>query len=322
MSWLSRAIVAGWLCVAAVAGLPLVGAEPLDAVLVQFAVHPADFASIERFRARVDATTSRAVDHYGADLVVFPEYTTAIAAFSTFITAAGPEIPADLPGHVLRSALEAGRGEVPPASAMEPFHNLVADSARDTAVRLRSLWAAVARRYEVWIIAGTALVPGDAGGVRNRAWVFAPDGTLAYRQDKVFLTEYEQVVLGLDPGTVTRARAFRINGVDLGLTICRDSYFDVWERRFGQVDAWIDIRANGEPWSQSVRRRFDTALPERVAETAVPQGVSASLTGRLFGLLWQGPAFVVDPAGNRVRQAPHPDGNYLLPVTLGESAGE
>lgn len=178
------------------------------------------------------------------------------------------------------------------------------------------MWSAVAAEHGVWIIAGSGFVPAADEGVYNRVWVFDRSGEIVYHQDKVFLTVFEREKLGVVPGSVSDAETFEVDGIELAVTICRDSYFEDWERGFNDADAWIDIRANGEEYSPAVRRRFDTALPERIARSDVPLGLSTSLNGRFLDYLWQGPAFVVDDDGKRVAQSPTIDGDYLMRVEV------
>ena len=294
--------------------LPLHAADPLDVVLVQYRVDPGDYASLPAFQRRVEAVVDRAVERFDPDLVVFPEYVSVFAMFSGMIDDDGTLEPARIPEGVARAAFGVADGELPPVTPA--VHEFVRTLSRQYADRLRGIWSSVAAESGVWILAGSAFVPGDDGEVHNRVWVFDGQGNLAYRQDKVFLTDYERRVLGLDPGSLGTARPVSIGGRQLSITVCRDSFFDVWEDRFAAVDAWIDVRANGEVWDTAVRRRFDEALPERVADTPVELGMSTALNGRFFDLLWQGPAFVVDGDGDRVRQSPTVDGDYLMEVTV------
>jgi predicted amidohydrolase len=287
-------------------------ATPLDVALVQYQVRPQDYHDLSRFEERVDAFVDSAVEG-GADLVVFPEYINVFALFHHLISEHGRIDLSAVPNGV-SSALSGGGAETAVAAA-EVRSFLWDYSVAETAV-IRTLWSRVARRHEVWILAGSSFVARSGGELTNQGWLFDPQGRLAYRQNKVFLTPFERNVLGLSPGTVESAQVVSVAGYEIGLTICRDSYFEDWEQPFAAVDLWVDIRANGEPWTPEVRRRFDTALPERVEQTAVEHGVSTSLTGEFAGLLWQGPAFVVNDEGRRVREAPTHRGDHLLLVDI------
>jgi predicted amidohydrolase len=181
----------------------------------------------------------------------------------------------------------------------------------------------MAQRYDTAIVAGTAFVKartgkghGEGAQLRNRALVFGPEGSLLYRQDKVYLTRFERRHFGLSAGSLGAATGFRLEGLRFGLTICRDSFFGAWEERFADADVWMEIRANGEAYSPEVRERFRTALAERVRRSPAHRGLSTSLTGELLDLLWQGPAYTVDAHGRRVQESPKPTGKHLMVVEL------
>lgn len=292
---------------------PALPADEVTTVLVQFAVDPVDYRSLTAFRFRVETLIREAKEQYDADLVVFPEYVSTFALFTHLIDNAGRIKPELLPPE-LRAVLADPHSD---DHDFEEMHAFVAEAAQRFGEQIISLWRRIARQHDVWILAGSGFVPADGNeGVHNRVWVIDSEGEIAYEQDKVFLTPYEREILGVVPGTVDEAQPFAVNGVELSVTICRDSFFEEWEDPFGAVDAWIDVRANGEIWDESVRRRFDTALPERIAQTDVDLGLSTSLNGRFLDLLWQGPAFVVGPDGTRVRQSPVVDSDYLMVVEL------
>ena len=290
--------------------------EPLETVLVQYAVDPVDYATIERFHEQIDRIVAEAVADSHPDLIVFPEYTSVFALFSEFITPRGQVQLEKIPPEVL-TLLDS---EKEPASTDEA-HHFIRHQAERYAEEILEMWAAVAAEHDVWILAGSGFVPAAQGGVHNRVWVFNRFGELTYYQDKVFLTAFERENLGVVSGSVSDAEVFEVEGMNLAVTICRDSYFDAWEREFSEADAWIDVRANGEAYSAAVRRRFNTALPERVAETAVPLGLSTSLNGRFLQLFWQGPAFVVNADGRRIAESPTVDGNYVMEVEVPDPSG-
>ena len=239
--------------------------DALVVALVQFAVEEGEFGSHARFRRELNRLLRVAVVEHGAEFVVFPEYINVFALLDNYSEqiVRAEEID-DLETIIGRA------GGVP---------QLVRQEVRADTTEIKAIWSDLAHAYGVWVLAGTAFVDDGDGALRNQAWLFAPNGTLSYRQDKVFLTPFEQRELELAGGIISRAQPFEIDGVSFGLSICRDSYFDEWEAPYADVDVWLDIRANGEIWNEAVRRRFDTAMPERVAETAVDGGLSTSLNG-------------------------------------------
>lgn len=282
------------------------GDDPAEFVVatVQFAVSEELYTEPGAFRHAVEQLIAEAVREHDADLVVFPEY---INVFLLARDLVAPLKRADSMEEAI-SELAKARPE------LSGLPELLERTVTGVATEALGMWQAIAAAYDVAIVPGTFFV-AEGSELRNRLLVLDDDGRVVYRQDKVFLTEEEEELLGLSPGRVPEARTIEIEGVELGLTICRDSYFDAWEPVLGKSDIWIDLRANGEPYSREVRERFDGALPERVEETSAQGGVSATLTGAFLDLLWEGPAFVVDSEGRRIGESPAPRGSSLVILT-------
>ena len=136
---------------------------------------------------------------------------------------------------------------------------------------LRELFGGLARRHGVAIGAGTWFAPAQANGravLVDRAVIFDSSGAQLYTQDKVFLTPFEEGILGLRPGRLSDARPFLLKGRRLALTICRDTYSEEWDGRLAGAELWVDLKANGEPFTQAVRGE----LPARPARTPVRDG--------------------------------------------------
>ncbi len=279
----------------------------LRIALVQVAVRESVYADRTAFTERLRAVLETAVVVGDAEFIVFPEYVNVFALLDEY----APEIRrSDTLEQVITDA-----------GLRLPTPTILRREVRKETVAIRRIWERLAREYRVWILAGTAFVEARDSTVRNRSWLFSPAGTLVHHVDKAFLTPFENG-LRLTPGAVPSGAPFEIDGVTFGVTICRDSYFDVWEERYREVDVWLDIRANGEEWNETVRRRFDGALPERVAQTPVGLGLSTSLNGEFLELFWEGPAFLVDDDGRRVYQSPEIDGHriVIVPVVPGGPA--
>ena len=312
---------------------PVGAGETADGVLelaaVQFAVDERTYADMKAFEKRVRRLVESAADA-GAELVVFPEYINVFLLFSEYDGVIRDSDTVEEAMH--RIAEQEG---LPAASLPRLLTREIAEGVSG----IQRLWARLAREEQVTIVAGSAFVQAASepersgtssasdsshggagaatgGSIRNRALVFGPDGELIARQDKRYLTPFEMEEAGMGRGRITEADTFRVDGFDVALTICRDSYFSAWEQRFAHADLWLDIRANGEPYGPQVRERFEGALPERVARTPVPAGVSTSLTGSFLDFLWQGPAFVVDAEGRRVAESPSPRGTEVLLVSV------
>ena len=269
----------------------------LRVAAVQLQVGEGDIESLEAFRRHMRRAAHGAAAR-GADLVVFPEYTGALAALVPYAWAIAG---ADTASEALARIAE-----------REPWIDSVREVFLGTsgfAFRaMCEVFGEIAATYGVHVVAGTyfARVTDGSGraALANRALVFGPDGELTYAQDKVFLTDFEDA-LGMVPGSLDAAHLLDVDGLRVALTICRDTFFDVWERRFPGADLWIDIKGNGEPFTPEVERSFARALPERLGASGVPAGLTVCLTGELLEFVWEGPSSVeaLDGEGRAVSVA-------------------
>lgn len=276
-------------CVLAPELWPAPTADSTRIALVQYRVSPADYRSEAAFAARVGDLTAQAAAR-GAEIVVFPEY------LNVFLAAVplGPELAeaGSLPDILALLKQHYGR----PVGLPE-YLRLQSDNTRDIMDRV---WGRLARRHGVWIIAGSSFIaepsPGTEAQLFNRAFVYNPAGRLAYTQDKVYLTPFEKKAVGLSAGDPSAARSFEAAGLTCVLTLCRDTFFEVWHRPFAQADIWFDLKANGVEFDQQARQTFTAALPERIVDTGVPYGATVCLTGRFFDLFWEGESSLVAPS--------------------------
>lgn len=85
-----------------------------------------------------------------------------------------------------------------------------------------ALYARLARDTGMRIAAGTFLVASGEGRYRNRADVFAPDGTHVW-QDKLQLTGFEKQAGVIDGGDALKV--FDAGGLRLGVSVCYDIEF-------------------------------------------------------------------------------------------------
>lgn len=278
--------------------------DVLRVAAVQVEVVEETFLDIEEFESHVEKLVAEA-EHRGAELVVFPEYINVFLLFESYA-------PLIRRATSMDDALRELSAMVDGAPTTETLQALLRRHAPSVERIVRRMWSDLAREYGVAIVAGTYFAPAAEERIRNRAIVFDEDGSLLYAQDKVFLTAFEADVLGLAEGDLHAAETFEIDGFEIGLTICRDSFFSDWEPELGGADLWLELRANGELYTEEVRRRFEGALPERVGATSAAAGVSASLTGSLLDLVWEGPSYAVDGLGRRVGASDEVRGSGLL----------
>lgn len=148
---------------------------------------PADFAA---FAEKQAALLAQAAGD-GARLAVLPEYLSLELA-ATF----GLPVLADL--HASLAAIQRLHGDY------------------------LGLFANLARRFGLHVIAGSFLLAVGEGRYRNRGYWFAPDGRHGW-QDKLQLTGFEKGTGVIEGGDALKV--FDADGVRAGISICYDSEF-------------------------------------------------------------------------------------------------
>jgi predicted amidohydrolase len=165
--------------------------------LLQWKVGPG--AGLAGWAARLEREVAAAAGQ-GAQLLVLPEY-------APLELAAGTR--PDLDGE-LRAACDQAEATV--------------EVARD-----------VARRHQVWLLAGT--LPFRAGNaIRNRAPFIAPDGQVAF-QDKHVMTRFEAEEWGISAGAPPSV--FDTPWGRIGISVCFDLEFPSLVRAQVEAGAWL-----------------------------------------------------------------------------------
>lgn len=162
--------------------------------------------SFEAFAAKQAEWLAEAAAQ-GAQLAVLPEYLS-LELGASFPVAVSAELRASL------SAIQALR---------EPW--------------LR-LFAALARAHRMHVLAGSFLLDAGEGRYRNRADLFAPDGSHRW-QDKLQLTGFEKLAGCIEPGEALKA--FDLGGLRLGVAVCYDVEFPLTVR--AQCEAGVRVLA-------------------------------------------------------------------------------
>jgi len=272
------------------------GPPPLRIAAVQLRLTEAMLSSFAAFEERIAALTAAAAVHE-PDLIVFPEYTGVFLALVPYASAWGDD--EDLTVETAFAAIRRREGLAGSLKELFLLNSGLAERA------LGEIFGGLARRWEVPVLAGSYFAcevkPDGRAELRNRAVLFGPEGQRLYSQDKVFLTDFESALLGLEPGRREEARPFVLAGRSLGLTVCRDTYDRGWEEHFRDLDLWIDIKANGVAFDQQERQSFQRALPARIAASGVPLGLTVCLTGEFLELFWEGESSLVRREAEGVR---------------------
>jgi predicted amidohydrolase len=105
-------------------------------------------------------------------------------------------------------------------------------------------FADLARTLGVWVLAGSQFLADADGAAVNRSLVFAPDGNIAARYDKIHMFdvtlpngEVHAESQSYKPGTT--ASLVDVDGVRLGLSICYDMRFPAMYRALARAGAQV-----------------------------------------------------------------------------------
>lgn len=86
----------------------------------------------------------------------------------------------------------------------------------------QQLFLSLAEKYQLYLQPGTVPVKERDGYYRNRAYLFSPNGKIAY-QDKIYLAPFELQIKCLRPGT--ELTLFETEWGKIGIAICYDCEF-------------------------------------------------------------------------------------------------
>jgi predicted amidohydrolase len=301
---------------------------PLRITAVQFQVRREYYSSPAAFTAAADELVRKAIREFDPHLIVFPEYTSAFLSLTDVADQLDESVSVEEGIEILRDS----------GVSIKNLHQFFYEKGGETARLIDAVWGGLAEKYQVYIVGGTYFHAEEKGTVKNsaeaageeaaarsrgslynRLAVYGPGGDRIYEQDKVYLTEFETELLSLEPGKPEQSSGLPIGETRVVFTICRDTFFDDWDIRHRGADVWIDLKANGAEYNGETRKSFARALPVRIAESKVPQGITVCLVGGFLDLFWEGrSSFLRYAPGNPkvVRKSRTWDRGELLHITL------
>lgn len=175
---------------------------PGATIRIAAAQYPIDEpASLDEWRSKIERWVAEGAAT-GAELLVFPEYA-AIEQAAAF----GDAVKGDLAATLAKVAEQAGERV--------------------------ALHAALARRHNVHILAGSGPVLTEAGQYVNAAQLITPDGGIG-EQEKLIMTPFERD-WGISPGGPPRVFETKLGRV--AVAICYDCEFPLLVRAFAEAGA-------------------------------------------------------------------------------------
>jgi len=180
---------------------------------------------------------------------------------------------------------------------------------------IQQMLSDAAREHRVWLVGGTLpLRCGDPDRVLNSNCVFAPDGTLAARYDKIHLFRYDNGRERYDEGVAILAGsepvAIAVDELRVGLSVCYDLRFPELYRALMHppcdllcVPSAFTQTTGAAHWELLLRAR---AVENQCYVIAAAQGGLHENGRRTFGH-----SMVVDPWGDVVGVLPEGEGVVL-----------
>jgi len=189
---------------------------------------------------------------------------------------------------------------------------------------LQQMLSDTAREHGIWLIGGTLPIrTDDPDRVLNANCVYAPDGSLAVRYDKIHLFKYETERDHYDEGRTIRAgdgpTAFQAGALRVGLSVCYDLRFPELYRALMHppcdlisVPAAFTYPTGLAHWELLLRAR---AVENQCYVIAAAQGGQHENGRRTFGH-----SMVVDPWGQVLNVLPEGEGVVLAELDLARIA--
>ena len=186
--------------------------------------------------------------------------------------------------------------------------------------------AALAREHELWVHIGSTPVLADVSGkLANRAFVFAPDGRIAARYDKLHMFDVDlpggetwRESRLYEPGS--RAALAAVGDAVLGLTICYDLRFPALYAALASAGASV-LAVPAAFTAQTGRAHWETLLRARAIECGAWVLAAAQGGRHEDGRETWGRSMVVDPWGEVAAALDHDEPGVLVAdIDLARSA--
>ncbi len=177
-------------------------------------------------------------------------------------------------------------------------------------------WGSAAQELGVWLLLGSGSVPSDSGKVFNRSFMFAPDGKIAARYDKINLfdvtlsgTEQYRESDTFDGGH----KAVLVGGpmdTKIGMTICYDVRFAPLYSALARAGAEI-ITVPAAFTVPTGQAHWETLLRARAIETHCFVIAPAQGGKHEDGRSTYGHSLIIDPWGKVLAKLDHDEPGFI-----------
>ncbi|WP_299260810.1 carbon-nitrogen hydrolase family protein [uncultured Kushneria sp.] len=132
---------------------------------------------------------------------------------------------------------------------------------------------ALAKRFGIYLVPGSAPVRDDDGVYRNRAWLFGPSGLIG-TQDKLIMTRFEREHWGIEGGS--GLQVFDTTLGRLGILICYDNEFPMAARLLAEQGIDLIVSPSCTD-TESGYYRVRTGARARALENQIAVAVSPTV---------------------------------------------
>ena len=173
------------------------------------------------------------------------------------------------------------------------------------------VFSAAARDYDVYLVAGSAVLPPyriqdgvvqwqrgpTHHRVHNTSYLFGPDGLVIGKQDKVRLIELEaEAALNLNPGRLEDIQVFDTPIGKIGIAICLDAFIPEVIDSLVEQGAQILVQpsANPGPWNTWQQQDWLRSSHEKImVDERFAYAINPMLTGPLWDIAFYGQSSIV-----------------------------
>lgn len=171
---------------------------------------------------------------------------------------------------------------------------------------IQQFLADTARRHGIWLLGGTVPICTASGmRVRNASCLFAPDGALVARYDKIHLFSFDDGREAYDEGTVLEAGdtpvSVHADGLRVGLSVCYDLRFPELYRgmTFAAGELPLDLICAPSAFTHATgAKHWEVLLRARAVENQCYVIASAQGGMHVTGRRTWGHSMIVDPWGD------------------------
>lgn len=285
----------------------------IQLVAVQFKLNPHDFTQSQNFKAKIDsimANIKSRIDPKYNTLVVFPEDT------GTMLVLDGMDNVIKS-SHTLNEGIEKSIRQHIITMGIEKIlyrtswpRTLFLYKSQDMAKTYFETFSNAAKKYEVYIVAGSILLPDYKikngkylslkprdNKVYNISYLFGPDGLIIGRQKKVYLIDLEGPQgLDVQPAKLSELKVFNTPMGKIGIAICLDAFKqDVLNELKKQgADILVQPSANPGPWTYEQREDWLNGSWFAVAKQKMfKYAINPMMTGSILDLQFYGQSSII-----------------------------